>query len=93
MGYVASLITKLLGDPKEICGQTHGLGHLHRWTIFNGKRYKLCLDHSSGGGLSHDITEYSKPFVSIGFAELQDAKRLHASPEGPAWMLLIGKSW
>lgn len=92
MADMTSLITKLLGHPSQICDQTHGLAHLHRWTIFNGKRYRLCLDHLLGGGLSRDIYKYPERFVSIGLAESQDAKRLQSFPDGPAWMLLIGKA-
>ena len=90
---MTNLISKLLGPAKEISDQAHCRGHLYRWTIFKSKHYRLYLDHSlSGGGLSRDLDKYPERFVSIGFAESQDANSLQSFPDESAWMLLIGKS-
>jgi len=92
MAQIITLITKLLGPPESIGDGDRGLAHLQRWTILKSKRYKLYLHHSLGGRLNGDLNKDPEQFVSIGFAESQDANRPQSFPDGPAWMLLIGKS-
>jgi len=91
MAQIITLITKLLGPPEAIGGGERGSGHLHRWTILKSKRYSLYLDQSLGGRLNCALNKDPERFVSIGFAESRDAGQ-QSFPDGPAWMLLIGKS-
>jgi hypothetical protein len=84
-------ITKLFGPAESIASFGCSAAHLHRWTVFHNKRFKVCLDHCLDleGGNSED---YPNRFISFGIEKSEnadDAARLSSSDQQSSWMLLI----
>lgn len=88
-----SLVTKLLGPAEKISSFTCSAGRLHRWTVFQNRRFRVCLDHCFGEQ-NGDGEEYPDRFISFGIERSESAensKRLSSSDHRSSWMVLIGR--
>ena len=88
---IERFVSKLLGPPQRMASTQPAATYHDRWTIMNGTRLRVYLDHFVSDDWSRDLGDCPKQFLSVGFAEFVEGrpKKFEISRGEVAWMLLI----
>ncbi len=88
---IERFVLKLLGPPRRVNTRIAASRYRDRWTIFDGNRFKVYLDHFVSEDWSCDLSAYPKQFFSVGLAEfVEPGSKTGERVSGEvAWMLLI----